>query len=174
VGEGSASRPGRFLPPGKTRYPLYRRLGGPQGGFGQVRKISPPPGFDPPDCPARSQSLYRLSYPHNDNFGSKERTGYRWNTTCCVFKCHQAEGFTDFQKILEPSPHFFPQKCNVNQIAHNQSSKFWNYVTLCFLIIWTDTRFYVRERIAVVLLKILGTTVWNLVTRPTLCLGFVQ
>jgi hypothetical protein len=28
-GEGSASRPGRFTP-GKTRYPLYRRLGGPQ------------------------------------------------------------------------------------------------------------------------------------------------
>ena len=46
-GEGSASRPGRFLPPGKTRYPLYRRLGGPQDRYGQVRKISPPPGFDP-------------------------------------------------------------------------------------------------------------------------------
>jgi hypothetical protein len=46
-GEGSASRPGRFLPPGKTRYPLYMRLGGPQGRPGQVRKISPPPGFDP-------------------------------------------------------------------------------------------------------------------------------
>jgi hypothetical protein len=46
-GEGSASRPGRFLPSGKTRYPLYRRLGGPQGRYGQVRKISPPPGFDP-------------------------------------------------------------------------------------------------------------------------------
>ena len=30
-----------------TRYPLYRRLGGPQGRSGQVRKISPPPGFDP-------------------------------------------------------------------------------------------------------------------------------
>jgi hypothetical protein len=44
--EGSASRPGHFLPPGKTRYPLYRRLGGPQGRSGQVRKISPPPGFD--------------------------------------------------------------------------------------------------------------------------------
>ena len=28
-GEGSASRSGRSLPPGKTRYPLYRRLGGP-------------------------------------------------------------------------------------------------------------------------------------------------
>ena len=35
------------LPPGKTRYPLYRRLGGPQSRSGQVRKISPPPGFDP-------------------------------------------------------------------------------------------------------------------------------
>ena len=46
-GEGSASRPGRSLPLGKTRYPLYRRLGGPQGRYGQVRKISPTPGFDP-------------------------------------------------------------------------------------------------------------------------------
>jgi hypothetical protein len=34
------------LRPGKTRYPLYGRLGGPQGRSGRVRKISPPPGFD--------------------------------------------------------------------------------------------------------------------------------
>jgi hypothetical protein len=34
------------LPPGKTWYPLYRRLGGPQGRFGRVCKISPPPRFD--------------------------------------------------------------------------------------------------------------------------------
>ena len=46
-GEGSASHPSHSLPPGKTRYPLYRRLGGPQGWSGQLRKISPPPGFDP-------------------------------------------------------------------------------------------------------------------------------
>jgi hypothetical protein len=45
-GEGSVSRSGRFLPPEKTRYSLYRRLGGPQGRFGQVRDILPPPGFD--------------------------------------------------------------------------------------------------------------------------------
>jgi hypothetical protein len=44
---GVSVTPGRFLPPGKTQYPLYRRLGGPQGRFRQVRKISPPPGFDP-------------------------------------------------------------------------------------------------------------------------------
>jgi hypothetical protein len=51
------------LPPGKTQYPLYRRLGGPQGRSGRVRKISPPTGIRSPDRPARSQSLYRLSYP---------------------------------------------------------------------------------------------------------------
>jgi hypothetical protein len=67
-GEGSASRPGRFLPPGKTRYPLYRRLDGPQGRSGRVRKISPPTGIRSPDRPARSHSLYRLSYPaHSSN-----------------------------------------------------------------------------------------------------------
>ena len=35
------------LPPGKTRYPLYRTLGGTQERSGLVRKIFPPPGFDP-------------------------------------------------------------------------------------------------------------------------------
>ena len=33
--------------PVKNQYPLYRRLGEPQGRFGRVRKISLPPGFDP-------------------------------------------------------------------------------------------------------------------------------
>ena len=39
--------PRPLYPPGKTRYPLHRRLGGPQDRSGRVRKISPPPGFDP-------------------------------------------------------------------------------------------------------------------------------
>jgi len=46
-GEGSASRLVLSLSPAKTRYPLYRRLGGPQVLSGQVRKISPSPEFDP-------------------------------------------------------------------------------------------------------------------------------
>ena len=45
-GGWSTPRPGRFTP-GKTWYPLYRRLGGPRGQSGRVRKISPLPGFDP-------------------------------------------------------------------------------------------------------------------------------
>jgi hypothetical protein len=55
------------LPPGKTRYPFYRRVGGPWGRSGGARKISPPPGFDPPDRRARSESPYRLSYPDPRN-----------------------------------------------------------------------------------------------------------
>jgi hypothetical protein len=43
----SASRSGHSLLRGKTRYPLYGRLCGSQGRSGQVRKISPPPEFDP-------------------------------------------------------------------------------------------------------------------------------
>jgi hypothetical protein len=35
------------LPPGKTRYLMYRRLGGPHGQSGRMRKISHLPGFDP-------------------------------------------------------------------------------------------------------------------------------
>jgi hypothetical protein len=45
-GEWSKPRPGR-LTLGKTRYPMYSRLGEPQGRSIWVRKISPPPGFDP-------------------------------------------------------------------------------------------------------------------------------
>ena len=51
-GEGSVSCPGHSLPPGKTRYPLYKRLGGPQGWSGQERKVSPPTGIRYPDRPA--------------------------------------------------------------------------------------------------------------------------
>jgi hypothetical protein len=32
---------------GKTWYPLYRRLGGPQGWSEWMQKISPPPEFNP-------------------------------------------------------------------------------------------------------------------------------
>ena len=40
-GEWSAARPGRTLPPGKTRYPFYSRLGGPQGWSGRAENLVP-------------------------------------------------------------------------------------------------------------------------------------
>jgi hypothetical protein len=44
---GGERRGPTALHPGKTQYPLYRSLGGPQDRSGRVRKISLPPGFDP-------------------------------------------------------------------------------------------------------------------------------
>jgi len=38
-GEWSAAGPGRTLPPGMTRYPFYRRLGGPQGRSGRAENL---------------------------------------------------------------------------------------------------------------------------------------
>ena len=63
MGVGGQHQAPAALPLRKTRYPLYRRLGGFQGRSGRVRKISPPTGIRPPDRPARSESLYLLSYP---------------------------------------------------------------------------------------------------------------
>jgi hypothetical protein len=73
----SASRPGRTLHPGKTRYPLYRRLVGPQGRSRHVRKISPPPGFDPRTVQPLAQPLCRLSYPAHKKKGKDERKSMR-------------------------------------------------------------------------------------------------
>ena len=61
-GEWSAARPGRTLPPGKTRYPFYRRLSGPQGRSGQAENLVPT-GIRSRTLQPLSQSLYRLSYP---------------------------------------------------------------------------------------------------------------
>jgi hypothetical protein len=60
-GEWSAARPDRNLPPGKTRYPLYRRLGGPQGRYGRVENLVPT-GTRFQTVQPVAQSLYRLSY----------------------------------------------------------------------------------------------------------------
>ena len=69
-GEGSELCPGNSLTLGKTRYPSYRRLGGPQGRSGQVRKISPPPGFDPRTVqPVAS---------HYTNYATQPTICWRW------------------------------------------------------------------------------------------------
>ena len=40
-GECSAARHGRTLPEGKSRYPFYRRLDGPQGRSGGAENLVP-------------------------------------------------------------------------------------------------------------------------------------
>ena len=106
------------LPPGKTRYPLYSRLGGPQGRPGRVRKISPPTGIRSPDRPARSESLYRLSYP-----GPKHRTTLPTNFV--ILGVGPEEMFLLF---MNPPPSWlhaflsFPRICTLNARAVYSSS----------------------------------------------------
>ena len=63
-GEWSAARPGRTLPPGKTRYPSYRRLFGPRGWSGR-RKISSPTWIR-----SRTVCIYVLLTVHPDTITS--------------------------------------------------------------------------------------------------------
>ena len=60
-GEWSAARPGRTLPPGKTRYPFYRSMGGPQVRSGRAENLVPT-GIRSRTVQPVAQSLYRLSY----------------------------------------------------------------------------------------------------------------
>jgi hypothetical protein len=55
-------RSGRFTHGKESRYPLYKKLGGPQGRSGRVRK-SHPTGVRTPDPPTLSQSLYPVGCP---------------------------------------------------------------------------------------------------------------
>ena len=61
-GEGSASRPGRSLPPGKDPVPTVQEAGWAPGPVCTGKENLDPTGIRCPDCPARSQSLYRLRY----------------------------------------------------------------------------------------------------------------
>jgi hypothetical protein len=64
MGVGGQLHAPAALPPGKTRYRLYRRLGGPQSQSGREWNISPHrTGIRSPYRPARSRLLYRLSHP---------------------------------------------------------------------------------------------------------------
>ena len=49
---------GRLTPEKETRYPLHKRLGGPQGRSEVVQKISPPTGIPSPHRPVRGELLH--------------------------------------------------------------------------------------------------------------------
>ena len=61
-GERSAALPGHTLPPGKDPVPIVQEAGWAPGPV-WTGGISRPHRDSIPDRPARSQSLYRLSYP---------------------------------------------------------------------------------------------------------------
>ena len=68
-GEGSASWPDRFYF-GKDAAPFVQEAGWAPGPVWTCAENLVPTGIRSPDRPARSQSLYRLSYPaHNGGIG---------------------------------------------------------------------------------------------------------
>ena len=103
-----SSTPRPHFTPGKDPVPIYRRLGGPQGRSGRAENLVPHRDSIP-DRPARSQSLYRLSYPaHIYNLVSKFRR----------LRPHSTNGLT---WTLDPEP-FLPSsqrlKCSCKLEAH--------------------------------------------------------
>ena len=80
VGEWSAARPGRTLTPGKPRYPLYRRLGGPQGWSGRAENLAPL-GFDPRTVqPVVSRYTEYTIRPTLQRLGGKNSGRERWKS----------------------------------------------------------------------------------------------
>jgi len=97
-GEWSAARPGRTLPPAKTQYPLYRRLGGSQGRSGRAENLVRT-GIRSRTVQPVAQSLYRLSYPaHVYKFSEDIRSrawvplGLKWRQVMKSVKCKVMPG----------------------------------------------------------------------------------
>jgi hypothetical protein len=66
-GEWLASRPGRFTPGKDPRYPLDRKLGGPQSRTGRHGEVKILATTGTLGRPARSQSLHRPRYSYSLN-----------------------------------------------------------------------------------------------------------
>ena len=103
------------LPPGKTRYPLYRRMEGPQGGSGRVRKISPPP---PPELDPRTVQLIATRYTDWAIPGHHEPAGTY--TSHCLF--HPPLTLLYAKLLIEPrtaAPCWSAHRCQltVNQLV---------------------------------------------------------
>ena len=91
-GEWSAARSGRTLPPGKTRYPFYRKLGGPQGRSGRAENLVPT-GIRSQAVQPVAHSLYRLSYPAH----------------YLLFKSHKITRSAHFRVIVPDTKRLFPE-----------------------------------------------------------------
>jgi len=90
MGVGGHRHTPAVLPPVKTRYLLYRGLGGPQNLSGGAEKLVPT-GIRYPDRPAHSESLYPLRYA-----GSPKRFIRHWNTCNSKVTLKKKNFFWDF------------------------------------------------------------------------------
>ena len=114
-GWGFSTTPRPLLPPGKTRYPLYRRLGRHQDRSGQVRKIWPPPGFDP-------RTAQAVASRYND--WATRPTGYLYKVRLII---KNLRGNDIFLTVWESSMWLRPDICS--QLCHNNRYSIQSLVT---------------------------------------------
>jgi hypothetical protein len=99
------------LPLGMNQYLLFKKLGGPHGRSGRVRKISPPPGFDPPTVqPVASryaEKLYNTSVSelNVDSFSSYSRTPLSVYLLLDDSLCYFRINYGIFLCSIYPPPH---------------------------------------------------------------------
>jgi hypothetical protein len=125
-GEWSAARPGRTLPPGKTRHPFYRRLGGPQGRSGRAENLVPTGNRSRTVQPVVSRYTDWATQP-TFSFSLLPYFVLKYigllNT-----ELHNTQGVFDGNKQLTVNIHYSRNLCNV------EYSSFWNWYALQ---IWT-------------------------------------
>jgi hypothetical protein len=123
------------LPPGKTRYPLCRRLVGSRSVWTGAENLAPT-GIRSPNCPSRSQSLYRLRYPgpfgeHNTSINCT-KSFYRYlykNIALNVSTCFCPQG-SIIRELNQSSTtqnqinHFCPQLTWCKRVKYLQCEHF--------------------------------------------------
>ena len=127
---GQQHAPAALYPPGKTWHPFYRRLGGPQGGRDSIL-----------NRPARSQSLYRLSYPAH----------IYWTVSCVNYLFALFQHFQDVEEAhLKQMKEFLSTYAEVLQNNHDLigqvCSLYMRYkvntlvtIKITVFLLWCDT-----------------------------------
>ena len=108
-GEWLAARYGRTLHPGKTRYPFYRRLGGPNGRSGRAENLVPT-GIRPRTVQTKfniflsfnkSSLMYFSAYKCGQFSNFAQRRNQEWKTDV-VYETEGPSGtFTSFEIKLQ-------------------------------------------------------------------------
>ena len=121
------------LPPGKTRYLLYRRMGGPQGRSGLVQKISPHRDSIPgPFSPQRVAIPTELFRPISSRKGDFKIYRPRQTTLCLHIKeerkvrAHSMNGGHDRATPIRDRPHgrhTYTKKNNIKTVLTKRGVK---------------------------------------------------
>ena len=85
-GEWSAARPGRTLPPGKTRYQFYSRLSEPQGRSGRAENLVPT-GIFFMKYTFLCLSVHKLQWVHGRYLSNVLLTDYCPCVSDCIVRC---------------------------------------------------------------------------------------